>query len=86
VAAALLDFCFSSNRGCCCHRRCGRRHHWRGHLIRDRAAVRAIAGNAYGLLAFLDFQLIDAGFLEQLNQLLDLANVHAWVALLGDLR
>jgi hypothetical protein len=34
------------------------------------------AADAHGLLAFLDLDLGDARFLEQLDQLLDLANIH----------
>jgi hypothetical protein len=40
------------------------------------AGAGAVAADPYRFLAFLDLDLGDARFLEQLDQFLDLANVH----------
>ena len=48
-------------------------HHGRLH-VRDIAAG-GHAADTHGFLAFLDLDLGDAGFLEQLDQFLDFANV-----------
>ena len=45
-------------------------------------AARRVTADPHGLFAFLDLDLRDAGLLEQLDELLDLANVHRGIPLM----
>ena len=52
------------------------RIHHRGLHVHHRAGPGRVAADAHGFLAFLDLDFGDARFVEQFDQLLDLADIH----------
>jgi hypothetical protein len=66
---------FGSSNGGGGDRRCSRSGHWRRCIVLLGWRL-AVAADPYGFFAFLDFQLVDAGLFQQLDQFLDFTNIH----------